>query len=103
MNKNNIVKGPFFKSTARAGVVKRDLIDATAESKRLILEAETQVEAMRRDAQQAALKARQQAYDEGIQESLLKLSQDLIEAREVRESALAQGELDVWRRTGEQE
>jgi type III secretion protein L len=97
MNKNNIIKGPFFKPTARAGVVKRDLIDAVAESRRLILEAETKVESMRRDAQQAALKARQQAYDEGIESSLLKLNQDLIEAREIRESALTQVELDVLR------
>jgi len=97
MNKNNIVKGPFFKSTARAGVVKRELIDAVAESRRLLTEAETQVDTMKRDAELAARKARQQAYNEGIEASLLKLNRDLIEARELRESALTQVELDVLR------
>jgi flagellar biosynthesis/type III secretory pathway protein FliH len=99
MSAGNVLKNFPLDGRTRDGsaLVKRQLLDARAEAKSLLSEAEAQANSMRRDAEIFAREAREQAYAEGREAALLELSEDLVAAREQRETALARAEIDLLR------
>lgn len=96
-NRTNVIKKPQFKTepTAASGVVKRAVIDAKQEARRIIDEAETEAANMRTSAEQFARELREASYQQGYEESLLEFNQLLLNAREQRDKALAETERDV--------
>lgn len=82
---------------ASGGVVKRHLIDARAEAKYMLAEAEAEASSIRESAKVAAEELREAAYREGLETALLELNQHLLEAREMRDTALADAERDLLR------
>jgi flagellar biosynthesis/type III secretory pathway protein FliH len=99
MSAGNVLKNPPLDGRTREGsaLVKRQLLDAKAEAKRLVSEAEAHANAVRRDAELFAREAREKAYAEGREAALLELSEHLIVARELRQTALARAEIDLLR------
>ena len=99
MSAANIIKRSSSSKNpgSSAGVVKREIVDARVEAQRIVAEAEAQAAALRRTSEAFAREAREQAYNQGMEAALSKLNQDLISAREIRDTALALAERDVLR------
>jgi type III secretion protein L len=99
MSASNIIKHPSSsKNSGPSGaIVKREIIDARVEAQGIVAEAEAQAEALRRTSELFAREAREQAYNQGMEAALSKINQDMIAAREMRDTALAQVERDVLR------
>jgi type III secretion protein L len=99
MSANNIIKHPSSSnnSALSAAVVKREIVDARLEAQRIVAEAEAQSAALRRTSEHFAREAREQAYNQGMEAALFRLNHDLIAAREMRDTAMAQAERDVLR------
>jgi type III secretion protein L len=99
MSATNVIKHPS--STKNSGpstaIIKREIIDARAEAQGIVAEAEAQAAALRRTSEIFAREAREQAFKQGMEAALAKISNDMIEAREMRDTALAQVERDVLR------
>lgn len=97
---SNVIKQPALKSrpaTKTNAVLKRAVVAAQAEARRLIAEAEQEATAILEQAKLAAREMREAAYREGLEASLLELNQHLLDARERRDTALAEVERDVLR------
>ncbi|MET0623909.1 MAG: type III secretion system stator protein SctL [Pyrinomonadaceae bacterium] len=81
----------------RPSVVKRPLVEASAEARRLLAEAEREAAHLCESAQQAARELRETAYQEGHEAALTELNCLLLETHERREAALIEVERDVLR------
>jgi type III secretion protein L len=79
------------------GIVKRPVVDARAEARRIIAEAEAHAASVRESAEASAVELREAAYKEGYESALSELNQHLLDAKESRDRALAEVELDVLR------
>lgn len=79
------------------GVVKRPVVEARAEARRIIAAAEQEAAALRASAEAAALELRDAAYHEGLEAALAELNEHLLDARERRDTALAEAERDLLR------
>jgi type III secretion protein L len=101
MSASNVIKGAAagaerdFKS--RGGVVKRPVVEARAEARRIIADAARAAAALRAHAEEAALELREAAYREGLEAALAELNNHLFDARERRDNALAGAERDLLR------
>src|SRR5687767_13298702 len=96
---NNLVKQPHLpnRTSVASAIVKRQYLDAKAEANRIIAEAEAEAEALLQSAETYAREARDAAYQQGREEALLELTQNLIATRETRDRALAGVEKDILR------
>lgn len=103
--KENIVKQTAAKglepssqhAPRRGAVVKRAVVDARTEARRILAEAAQHAEELRARAELEARELREAAYVEGREEALSELNQLLLEAHERREAAFAEAERDVLR------
>jgi type III secretion protein L len=77
------------------GIVKRPLVDARAEARRVLAEAEARASAILEEAEASAAGLRQTAYVEGYESALLELNEHLLGARELRDTALLEVERDI--------
>lgn len=91
------LEGDSTPAAIGGGVVKRHLVDARAEARRLLSEAQSEAERLHREALDGAQGIRDAAYREGYENSLADLNQHLLEARERRDKALIEVERDVLR------
>jgi type III secretion protein L len=99
MNGSNVIKRSPQEQPplASRGIIKRPVIEAHAQAQRILAQAEERAEAIRLSAEESALELREAAYREGLEASLLELNQHLLDARERRDTALADVEQDVLR------
>ncbi|HEV2765788.1 MAG TPA: FliH/SctL family protein [Pyrinomonadaceae bacterium] len=100
-NGRNIIKLVRRAGTGAApphtNVIKRPLVEARAEARRLIAEAERDAAHLSGSAQRAARELREMAYQEGYEAALSELNGLLLEAHERRAAALTEVECDVLR------
>ena len=96
---NKIIKQPDLKvSTERVGsVVKRSVVDAKAEARRILSDAQAKAASILEGAEKTARELREAAYQEGHEAALLELNQILIETHQRRDTALVEVEQDVLR------
>ena len=98
---SNIIKQTSPKdapaTATRTGVVKRQVVEANAEARRIIETAQAEAVAIRESAEKAALELREAAYSEGLEAAWLELHDHLLAARERRDTALVEVEADVLR------
>lgn len=80
-----------------SGVVKRAVVDARAEAKRIVEEAEAEAAAVRQGLDRLARETREVAYREGYEDGLFRLYDMLLDARERRDAAFAAAEQDLLR------
>lgn len=92
---DKIIKQPGAKG--RGPVVKRAVVDARAEARRILADAAREAEELRELAAREAREARETAYREGLESALAELNQLLLEAHERRDAALSGAERDVLR------
>ncbi len=78
-------------------VVKQQVVEAQAEARRIVTEAEEYAARVRASVDDMARESREAAYREGYEESLLEFNNLLIEARERRDMALGEIESDLLR------
>ena len=102
VNRSNIIKrtsatSDLLASDGESRVVKRPVVDARAEARRLLTEAQREAAELRESAQREARELREAAYREGHEAALLELHQLLVDAREERDTTLAAVERDVLR------
>ncbi|HEX8474470.1 MAG TPA: FliH/SctL family protein [Pyrinomonadaceae bacterium] len=99
MSAGNVIKNPTLKERAKSpnGVMKRAVVDARSEARRILSEAEHAATEIRARAEQTAAELREAAYQEGLEAALLELNEHLLEARERRDTALKEVEQDVLR------
>jgi len=99
MSNDMIIKAASANSSGRRlrGIVKRPVVDARAEARRIVAEAETFAASVRERAEASAHELREAAYKAGYEAALSELNQSLLEAREARDRALAEVEQDVLR------
>jgi type III secretion protein L len=83
--------------SAPRGIVKRAVVDAMAEARRIIAEADAAAASIRASAEASARELRETAYREGYEASLLELNTHLLAARDLRESALVEVEQELLR------
>lgn len=104
--KDNVIKQGAVKerevtapppSARRGAVVKRAVVDARAEARRILAEAGREADALRERAEREARELREAAYEEGRETALSELNQILLEAHGRRDAALAGAERDVLR------
>jgi type III secretion protein L len=81
--------------TTLSGVVKRPIIDARAEARRIIAQAEAEAALIRQSAEGYAREMREAAYREGYEAALEQLNLFLLDARAARDEALARAERDL--------
>jgi type III secretion protein L len=97
----NIIKQSSLKSApatvARTGVVKRQVVEANEEARRIIETAQAAAAAIHESAEHAALELREAAYREGLDAATLELYDHLLAARERRDAALVEVEADILR------
>ena len=99
MSATNIIKadGSNQRLFPAGGVIKRPLIDAHTEARRILEEARAEAASTREQAETSARELREAAYREGLEAALLEINQHVLAARELRETALAEVERDVLR------
>jgi len=99
MSEPNVIKqsGGRERVFARGGVLKRRLLVAHEEARRIVAEAEAEAESIRAVAETEAGELRDAAYREGTEAALAEFHQHVLEARELRDTALAEVEGDVLR------
>lgn len=99
MSDPNVIKHPAGRGRvfARGGVLKRRLVNAHEEASLVVAEAEAEAAAIRERADAEARELREAAYTEGSEAALLEFNQHVLEARELRDTALAEVERDVLR------
>ncbi|HEV2763885.1 MAG TPA: type III secretion system stator protein SctL [Pyrinomonadaceae bacterium] len=100
MESGNVIKqqkGAALKFQARRGVIKRAVVEAEAEARRILSEAERRAAELRESAATAARDLREAAYLEGREEALQEFNHLLLDARSRRDTALADVERDVLR------
>lgn len=84
-------------ATRHSTVVKRAVVDARAEARRILADAAREAEELRTRAERESEELRESAYQQGLESALAELNQILLEAHERRDSALAGAERDVLR------
>jgi type III secretion protein L len=96
---SKIIKQPDMTGASEhpGSVVKRSVVEAKAEARRILTEARNEAEAIVENAEKTARELREAAYQEGHEASLLELHQLLIETRQRRDMALVEVEQDVLR------
>lgn len=99
MSAGKVIKGaPGAERDFKArGVVKRPVVEARAEARLIIAAAEREAATLRASAEAAALELRDAAYHEGLEAALAELNEHLLDARERRDTALAEAERDLLR------
>ena len=99
MSASNVIKQATVKDQplAAGGVIKRPVVEAQARARQIIAQAEREAAAIRESAETSARELREAAYREGLEAALLELNQHLLDARERRDTALAEVERDVLR------
>lgn len=104
MESGNVIKLPKYahagaalRQQARRGVIKRAVVEAEAEARRILSDAERRAAELRESSAEAARDLREAAYLEGREEALQEFNQLLLDARERRDTALADVERDVLR------
>ena len=99
MSAGKIIKHPLLKSESltRHGIIKRPVVEAKAEARRIIIAAEEQAAATLQQAEIFAQELREAAYQEGLEKALTELTQHLLDARERRERVLIEVEHDILR------
>lgn len=101
MSVSNVLKQPKLDIGAlesgrrRSNVVKRPLLEAKEEAAQILVRAEEEAKALRERAQQEVEILRENAYQKGHESALVQLNEILLEARERRDTALAQAEKDL--------
>ncbi len=90
------IKRPVLNLTPGA-VIKQQVVEAKAEARRIIAEADEYAARVRASVDDHARAAREAAYNEGYESSLLEFNQILLEMRERRDMALAEAERDLVR------
>lgn len=98
-DEGNIIKRAALKGAATEArtVIKRPVVEARDEARRIVAEAEAAARELRESAAHAALELREAAYEEGREAALAEFTQLLLDARERRDTALAEVERDVLR------
>ncbi len=84
-------------SPASGTVIKQQVIEAQAEARRILGEAEAYAASVRAEIDETARATREAAYREGHEAGLLELHSLLLEAHERRDTALAAAEEDLLR------
>ena len=98
MSSDKIVRPPIESDPGlTSAIVKRQIVDSKAEANRIVAEAQDRAGKILKDAESAAKDMLEQAYQQGLTDALTTLNQDLLIAREKRDSALARVERDLLR------
>lgn len=87
--------GHVFNARRRGAIVKRALIEAQVEARRLLTEAAHAAQRTRDDAESNARELRAQAYRDGYEAALTKLNRHLLEAQTQRDQAFARAEREL--------
>lgn len=101
-NNGQVIKKASLKEAATSearssGVVKRPVVEARAEARRILSEAESSAHELHESAERAARELREAAYDESREAALLEFNQLLLDAHARRDAALADAERDLLR------
>ena len=96
---SNVIKKPAHpdQTPVVSGIIKRPVIEAQAEAKRIVAEAENYAASVREAMAALERETREAAYREGYEAALLELNQLLLETRDRRDVALADAEHDLLR------
>jgi len=97
MSSGKIIKRVAANTTLGGSITKKQIVDARAEARRIVAEAQADAAAIRTSAESFARESHETAYREGCEASLLEWNTHLLEAREVRAQALAGVERDLLR------
>jgi type III secretion protein L len=97
MSSGKIIKRVAANTTLGGSITKKQIVDARAEARRIIADAEEDAAAIRTSAESFARESYETAYREGCEASLLEWNTLLLEAREDRAQALAGVERDLLR------
>ena len=97
MSSGKIIKSVATNTSLRSNITKRPVVDARAEARRILAEAEADAAAIRDGAESFARESRETAYREGSESALCEWNTLLLEAREQRDRALADVERDLLR------
>src|SRR5262245_43950736 len=98
MSSEKIIKSLSANSPAlRGSVTKRQIVDARAEARSIVSNAEKDATIIREGAETFARETREAAYREGYEAALQEWNSLLIDAREKRDGALSSVERDVLR------
>jgi type III secretion protein L len=98
MSPEKVIKGAGRNSSFVAGsITKKQIVEARAEAQRILAAAERTAAAIRESAETFAREEREAAYRAGYEAALLEWTNLLLEARELRDNALAGIEQDVLR------
>lgn len=94
---SNVIKQPSQAVAARSRVLKREVVEAIMEARRIVAEAAREAESIRLEAATEASDIRQAAYLEGREAALLEFNEHLLAARELRDTAFVEAERDLLR------
>lgn len=97
MNPAKIIKTAATNKSGGSSITKRQVVDARAEARRIMVQAENDAAAIRQQTETVAREARETAYRQGSESALTEWQSLLLEAREQRDQALAGIERDVLR------
>jgi len=97
MSSGKIIKRIAANTTPGGSITKKQIVDARAEARRIIADAQEDAAAIRTSAESFARESYETAYREGCEASLLEWNTLLLEAREDRAQALAGVERDLLR------
>jgi type III secretion protein L len=97
MSSGKIIKRVAANTTLGGSITKKQIVDARAEARRIIADAQEDAAAIRTSAETFARESYETAYREGCEASLLEWNTLLLEAREDRDQALAGVERDLLR------
>jgi type III secretion protein L len=99
MGETKVIKRPatLSRSILTRGVVKRPIVEARHEARRIMSEADEYAERARRQADELARQMREQAYAEGYEKGLAELNTHIFSARQTRERVLLETETDLVR------
>jgi type III secretion protein L len=97
MSSGKIIKRVAANATLGGSITKKQIVDARAEARRIIADAEEDAAAIRTSAESFARESYETAYREGCEASLLEWNTLLLQARDDRAQALAGVERDLLR------
>jgi type III secretion protein L len=97
MSPGKIIKSVATSTSLGGSITKGQIVDARAEARRIIAAAEEEAAAIRDRAESFARELRETAHREGCETALSEWNTLLLEAREVRDEALASVERDLLR------
>ena len=97
MSSEKIIKRGTAKTTLGGSITKKQIVDARAEARRIIADAQEDAAAIRTSAESFARESYETAYREGCEAALAEWNTLLLEARADRAQALAGVERDLLR------